>query len=170
MKAVSVVLLVVLVALAQVSVAPLFPVSAAIPDFALVTLVMLAVFAGPGTVMLALPLMAICVGFDSGREPGLLLMAYLPLLPLALFIEESRLPVNRYAQMTLAGVATGIWARTMLALGAIAGGAEPAIGTLAFGLLVPGLLVDFVLLTVVYTPFRVFGWSARGMSLQRSRW
>lgn len=170
MKAVGVVLLVVLVSLAQVSVAPLFPVSAAIPDWALVTLVMLAVFAGPNTVMLALPLMAICVGFDSDREPGLLLMAYLPLLPLALFIEESRLPVNRYAQMTLAGVATGIWARTILALGAIAGGAEPAIGTLAFGLLVPGLLVDFVLLTVVYTPFRVFGWSGRGMSLQRSRW
>jgi hypothetical protein len=110
--------------------------------------------------------MAICVGFDrtASRPPA---DGLPPATALALSIP---LPVNRYAQMTLAGVATGIWARTMLALGAIAGGAEPAIGTLAFGLLAPGLLLDFVLLTVVYTPFRVFGWSGRGMSLQRSRW
>lgn len=170
MKALGVVLLVVVIALAQVSVAPLFPVSAAIPDLALVALVMLTVHAGPTTVMLALPLMAISVGFDSDREPGLVLMAYLPLLPLALFLEESRVPLNRYAQMTAAGVATGAWARVTLALGAIAGGAEPATGTLIFGLILPGLLVDFVLLTVVYVPFRLFGWSGRGMTLQRSRW
>lgn len=170
MKPLGIVTLVVVVALAQVAVAPLFPVSAAIPDLALVTLVMLAVYAGPTTVMLALPLMAICVGFASSRDPGLLLMAYLPLLPLALFLEESRVPLNRYAQMTAAGMATGAWARSMLALGAIAGGAEPALGTLTFGLLFPGLLVDFALLTVVYVTFRVLGWSGRGMTLERSRW
>ena len=111
MKAAGVCLLVVVTALAQVAVAPLFPVSAAVPDYALVVLVILTVFAGPTTVMLAIPLMAICLGFASDRSPGLLLMAYLPLLPLALYAEDSRLPLNRYAQMVVAGVAAGIWAR-----------------------------------------------------------
>lgn len=163
-------LLVVMTALAQVSVAPLFPVSAAVPDYALVTLVILTVFAGPATVMVALPLMAICLGFASDRSPGLLLIAYLPLLPLALYAEDSRMPLNRYAQMTLAGIATGVWARWVLALGAIAGGADPSFGAIVGQLVIPGIFLDFALLTLVYAPFRLLGWSGRGMSLQRSRW
>ena len=170
MKALGVVLLVIVAALAQVSVAPLFPVSAAVPDYALVTLVILTVFAGPATVMLALPLMAICLGFASDRSPGLLLMAYLPLLPVALYVQDSRLPLNRYAEMTVAGVATGVWARTLLAFGAIAGGANPSFGAIIGQLVIPGLFLDFALLTLVYAPFRLLGWSGRGMSLQRSRW
>ena len=170
MKALGVCLLVVVTALAQVSVAPLFPVSAAVPDYVLVVLVILTVFAGPTTVMLALPLMAICLGFASDRSPGLLLIAYLPLLPLALYGEETRVPLNRYAQIVLAGLATGAWARTLLAFGAIAGGAEPAFGALVGQLVIPGLFLDFALLTLVYAPFRLLGWSGRGMSLQRSRW
>ena len=170
MKAVGVCLLVVVTALAQVSVAPLFPFSAAVPDYVLVVLVILTVFAGPTTVMLALPLMAICLGFASDRSPGLLLIAYLPLLPLALYGEETRVPLNRYAQIVLAGLATGAWARTLLAFGAIAGGAEPAFGAIVGQLVIPGLFLDFALLTLVYAPFRLLGWSGRGMSLQRSRW
>ncbi len=170
MKAVGVCLLVVTTALAQVSVAPLFPISAAVPDYALIVLVILTLFAGPATVMLALPLIAICLGFASDRSPGLLLMAYLPLLPLALYAEETRVPLNRYAQMVVAGLATGAWARTLLAFGAIAGGADPAFGALVGQLVIPGLFLDFALLTLVYAPFRLLGWSGRGMSLQRSRW
>lgn len=170
MKAAGVCLLVVVTALAQVTVAPLFPVSAAVPDYALVVLVILTVFAGPTTVMLAIPLMAICLGFASDRSPGLLLMAYLPLLPLALYAEDSRLPLNRYAQMVVAGVAAGIWARMLLALGAIAGGADASFGAMAGQLVIPGIFLDFALLTLVYAPFRLLGWSGRGMSLQRSRW
>lgn len=170
MRQLSIVVLVVITAVTQVSVAPLFPVSAAVPDIALVTLVILTVFAGPTTVMFGLPLMAICVGFDSDRQPGLLLMAYLPLLPLALFLEESRIPLNRYAQMALAGMATGAWARSVLAFGAIAGGADPAFGAIIGQLVIPGLFLDFALLTVVYAPVRLLGWTGRGMTLQRSRW
>ncbi len=170
MKNLGVGLLVVLIALAQVSVAPLFPVSAAVPDYALVLLVVLTVFAGPATVMVALPLMAVCLGFASDRSPGLLLLAYLPLLPLALYLENSQMPLNSYSQMALAGVATGAWARLILALGAIAGGADPSFGAIAGQLVIPGLFLDFALLTLVYAPFRLLGWSGRGMSLQRSRW
>ena len=170
MKSLGVVLLVVVTALAQVAVAPLFPISAAVPDYALVTLVLLTVFAGPAIVMLALPLMAICLGFAGDRSPGLLLIAYLPLLPLSLYVEDARVPLNRYAQMAIAGIVTGAWARTLLAFGAIAGGADPALGAITGQLVVPGLFLDFALLTVVYLPFRLLGWTGRGMSLQRSRW
>lgn len=163
-------LLVVLTALAQVSVAPLFPISAASPDYALVALVILTVFAGPTTVMVALPLMALFLGFASDRSPGLLLMAYLPLLPLALYLEDSRVPLNRYAEMAVAGMATGAWARLVLAFGAIAGGADPSFGAIVGQLVIPGLILDFALLTLVYAPFRLLGWTGRGMSLQRSRW
>ena len=170
MRAAGVSLLVVVTALAQVTVAPLFPVSAAVPDYALVVLVILTVFAGPTTVMVALPLMALFLGFASDRSPGLLVMAYLPLLPLALYVEDLRVPLNRYAQMAVAGVATGAWARLLLALGAIAGGADLSFGAIVGQLVIPGLFLDFALLTLVYAPFRLLGWSGRGMSLQRSRW
>ena len=170
MRAAGVCLLVFVTALAQVTVAPLFPVSAAVPDYALVMLVILTVFAGPTTVMVALPLTALLLGFASDRSPGLLVMAYLPLLPLALYVEDSRMPLNRYAQMAVAGVATGAWARLLLAFGAIAGGADPSFGAIVGQLVIPGLFLDFALLTLVYAPFRLLGWSGRGMSLQRSRW
>ena len=170
MKGLSIALLILLAGLSQVAVSPLFPVSAAVPDMSLVTLVMLAVFAGPTSVMIGLPLMAIFVGFDSGRQPGLVLMAYLPLLPVALFLEESRIPLNRYLQTTLAALFTGAWARTVMAFGAIAGGADPAFGALVGQLVVPGLVLDFALLTLVYAPVRLLGWSGRGVTLQRSRW
>jgi hypothetical protein len=33
--------------------------------------------------------------------------------------------------------------------------------------LIPGLFLDFALLSVVYVPLRLIGWSGQGMSLQR---
>jgi hypothetical protein len=58
----------------------------------------------------------------------------------------------------------------ILAFGAIAGGAEPAIGALISDVIVPGLVLDLSLLTVVYIPLRLAGLAGQGMTLQRSRY
>lgn len=161
---------VLLASIAQVTVAPLFPVSGATPEFVLLLLVLVAAFSSPSPVMVLTPIAAIAVGFLSDRAPGLMLLAYLPLLPLGLAIEESAVPVNHYLRTFAMMVMTGAWVRVLLALGAMAGGAEGAFGVLVRDVLVPGFVLDAVLLTVVYIPMRVAGWSGRGLTLQRSRY
>ncbi|MBI5948202.1 MAG: hypothetical protein HY875_08695 [Chloroflexi bacterium] len=159
-----------LAALAQVTVASLFPWQAALPDLALLTLLLFAAFAGPATVMVGLPLLAISLGFASDRSPALILLAYLPLLPIASGLEQSAVPLNRYTTWLIAGLATGAWARLILAFGAIAQGASADLGSLAFRLVLPGLILDGLLLSMVYLPIRAFGWEGRGPSLQQARW
>jgi len=159
-----------LAALAQVTVASLFPWQAALPDLALLTLLLFAAFGGPVTVMVGLPLLALSLGFASDRAPALILLAYLPLLPMASSLERSALPLNRYATWLLAGVATGAWARVVLALGAIAQGASADLSAVVFRLVLPGLVLDGLLLSLVYLPARALGWEARGPSLQRAGW
>ena len=102
-KALLIALLFFTAALAEVTVAPLFPISAAVPDIPLVTLVVVTAYAGPYAAMLGIPFVAICLGFASDRSPGVLLIAYLPLLPLAAILEESSLPLNRFARTLITG-------------------------------------------------------------------
>ncbi len=170
MKAVAIGVAALLASIAQVTVAPLFPVAGATPEFVLLLLVLIAAFSGPSPVMVLTPIAAVAVGFLSDRAPGLLLVAYLPLLPLGFAIEESAVPVNHYLRTLAMMVMTGLWARGLLALGAIAGGAEPAFGMLVSDVLVPGFILDAVLLSVVYIPMWLAGWSGQGMRLQRSRY
>ena len=74
-------------------------------------LVMVVAFGGPRAAMVAVPVVALSFAFASNRSAALVLLAYLPLLPLAFVLEEGGLPLNRFAQTLVAGVATGLWAR-----------------------------------------------------------
>jgi hypothetical protein len=170
MKFVAIAIVVVLAVLGQVTVASLFPISGAVADFPLVTLLLLSVFAGPRTVLIALPFAAIMLGFVSDRAPGLLLLAYLPLPPLALFLDESPLPLNHYARTALTCLGVGLWLRLVLALGAVAQGADMATAALIRDVMLPGAFLDLALLTVAYIPCRFIGWTGRGTTLQRSGW
>lgn len=167
MSRLAIAAILILVVVAQVTVAPLFPLRAAVPDFALLTLIGLAMYRRPATTMLALPILALLLAFSTDRAPGLLLLVYLPLLPLAALIEGADLPLNRYARITIALVVSGLWARTLLALAAIAQGAEPETGALVRQVLLPGMVLDWGLLTVVYVPSRLLGWRPQRMILQR---
>jgi cell shape-determining protein MreD len=167
MKGTAAVLGTVLAAIAQVTVAPLFPVSAAVPEFVLLALVIVAAFGNPRRAMVCVPVAAIAYGFLSDRSPALLLLAYLPLLPLGLYLEEARVPLNHYARTLVAALATGLWIRALLMLGTVVGGADATLGAAVGQVLVPGLFLDFALLSVVYVPLRLIGWSGQGMSLQR---
>jgi len=167
MKAIAAVGLTIFAAICQVTVAPLFPVGSVVFDFVLLSLVLVAAFGSPQRAMLCVPVAALAYGFLSNREPGLLVLAYLPLLPLGLYLEEARVPLNHYARTTFAFMATGAWVRSLLVLGAIVGGAEAGPGVVLTQVVLPGLLVDFALLSVAYVPLRLLGWSGQGMSLSR---
>jgi hypothetical protein len=168
MREIVVAVAVLFAALAQVTVAPLFPIQGALFDFVLVTLITVAVWAGPRAAMVSLPFAAIFLGFVSDRAPGLLILAYLPLLPLAFVVAEANLPLSRFVQTVLVGAGVGIWARLVLSLGAFVGGAEFTLSGLLFLVLVPGVFLDILLVTFVYLPFRLSGMHARPMTLHRS--
>ena len=167
MKAFLAVLLTIFAAMCQVTVAPLFPLWGVTFDFVLLTLVLVAAFGTPQRAMLCLPVAALAYGFLSNREPGLLVLAFLPLLPLGLYLEEARIPLNHYAHTLTAFLLTGAWARLLLVLGAVVGGAEAGPWTILSNVILPGLFLDFALLSVVYVPLRLLGWSGQGMSLSR---
>lgn len=159
---------VVLAAVAQVTVAPLFPLGSAVPDLLVATLVVVSVFAGPRRAMVAVPLGALLLSFGSGRSAALLLIAYLPLLPLAAFLQEANVPLTRFLQSLAAAVVTGAWARTVLALGAMTGGADPQLGTLVLSLLLPGVFLDALVVGAAYLPWKVARLPARPLSLART--
>ncbi|MEO8538707.1 MAG: hypothetical protein ABI577_03130 [bacterium] len=167
MKGIAAVLLVTFAAICQVTVAPLFPISAAVPEFVLLSLAVVTAFGNPRRGMVCVPVAAIAYGFLSDRAPGLLLLAYLPLLPLSLYLEQATVPLNHFARTMLAVLITGGWARTLLVLGTVVGGATAPVGSVIGQVLIPGLFLDFALLAIVYVPLRLVGWSGQGMSLQR---
>lgn len=169
MKALLVLGVTVLTAVAQVSVAPLFTASAATFDFALSAIALLMVFGGPRMAMAAVPLAAIFLGFLSDRSPGLLLVAYLPLIPAAAVLADLDVPLNSYARLVAVALGTGLFARTLLAVAAAAHGAEFPLAVVTFDLLLPGALLDFTIITILYFPFRFVGWEPRSMALQRGR-
>ena len=167
MKALMMAIFLLFACLAQVTVAPLFRVSGAEADLPLVVLALFAVFSGPPAVMLGTPFAAICLGFASSRSPGLLLIGYLPLLPLGMALEEWRVPLNRYGRMLAAGGLTGIWLRLVLVLGAVTSGATVAVAPVIGQVLIPGLIFDLALLTLAYVPLRFVGWNGRPLVLGR---
>ncbi len=170
MKGVGVTALLVIVALAQVTVAPLFTIRGAVPELGLLLLLLLALFAGPGSVMAGLPALALFQGFASDRAPGLLVIAYLPLLPFAAALEDWRVPLWEYPRAAIALVVAGFWLRGVLAFGAIAQGADPSFGALVLDVLIPGAFLDLALLTVAYVPLRFIGWGGQRLSLQGSHY
>jgi hypothetical protein len=163
-SAVGVVLL--LAVLLQVTVAPLFPVAGAVPDLTLLMLATVTVFLGPRWGMVCLPIVAVLLGFLTSHEPSVFILAYLPLLPLAAWMSGSGMPPTRFMQAIAAGALTGVWARTLLAAGAMASGADADIPGLIAVVLIPGLVLDLALLALAYAGCRVIGWEPQRASLR----
>jgi hypothetical protein len=163
-------LLVVFAGTAQVTVGSLFPLRGAVVDFGLLTVVLLALTAGPRAAMLAVPFCALTVGFASDRSPGLLVLAYLPVLPLGVMVEEARLPLPRYLQLCGLVVLCGAWARAVLAGSAMLQGADVAAMTVVRDLLAPGLVLDLFAFTAMYLPIRMIGRGADTFTLRQGRY
>jgi hypothetical protein len=155
---------------AQVTVASLFPLRGAVVDFGLLTVLLLALTAGPRAAMLAVPFCALTVGFASDRSPGLLLLAYLPVLPLGLIFEEARVPLPRYIQLCALLVVCGAGARLLLAASAIFQGADVAPAAMVRDVLAPGFVLDFLAFTAMYLPIRMIGRGADTFTLREGRY
>ncbi len=74
MRALLLVLLALATAVAQVAVAPFFPVLGAVAEFPVVALMLLAIFAGPHAVMIAFPILVLFLGFSTNVELAWLLV------------------------------------------------------------------------------------------------
>lgn len=159
-----------LAVVAQVTVAPLFPVAGAVPELVLVTLCLAAAFAGPGPVLVLTPAGAVMQGMIADRGAGLLLLAYLPVVVLGALLEDAPLPLGHAAKTWLMTLGSGLVARTILAVGAMLGGAPAAFGPLVTAVLLPGLFIDFVLLTLLYVPLRLAGLSGASFAGARGRY
>lgn len=154
----------------QVTVAPLFPISGANPEFVLLALCLLTAFGGPVPVMVLTPLGAVMLGLLSDRGAGLLLLAYLPVLPIAGLLAGLGRPFNHTTRTFAMTIGAGIAFRVVMSAGAMVGGAPVQIGPLVSDVLLPGMFVDLVTLTVCYVPLRLAGWTGRGFQEQRGRY
>jgi hypothetical protein len=170
MKPLALLVALIVLAVAQVTVAPLFPVASAQADLLLVALALLTVFAGRHAAMVSVPLMAIFLGFASDRSIGILILAFLPFPLLAFWLAEGGPPMTRFMQTLLAVVATGTWARTLLAMSAVAGGASLEVGALLVQYVIPGAFIDGLLLALCYLPLRLLRLEPRGLSPVRQRY
>ena len=169
MRALLLVLLVLATVLAQVAIAPLLPLAAAFVQLPVVMLLLLAVFAGPHPVMIALPVLVLFLGFSTNVDFEWLVVAYLPILPCAAWIQRQRvIPQTPYTLVLLVTVAAGIWARAILAGAAMTSGASPAFGPIFSDILLPGTVLDAVVLSVVYGTCRWIGWPTRSLDLERA--
>lgn len=170
MRAILTLLLIVFAGVAQVTVAALFPLRGAAVEFGLLTVIFLGLTSGPRTAMFALPCVALTIGFTSDRAPALLILAYLPALPVAAFVEQARMPVTRYLQLLGVIGLCGLWARATLTIGPVAQGADLPVLALFRDLLIPGMALDFISFTAIYVPIRMMGRGADTFTLERGRY
>lgn len=164
MRTAAVALVVVLAAAASAAVAPLFPLADAVVDAPLVALALLAGFAGPLAVMAALPALALLAGFALNTGPEWLIAAWTPLAPAAAWLQR-RAGGGRPSALALlaATLATGLWARALLAGVAVSAGAEPAPSALLAQLLAPGMALDGAAFAIGWFACRALGRELRSL-------
>ncbi len=159
MKLAATMLLLPLAAAVQSSAAPLFALSAATPAFALLVLGLLTIFRGQTTAMVATPVLAVAEAWARGVEPGLLLLAYFPLVPLVDVLRERTLSVSGPGLgLLLAVLLTGVWARSVIAVAAIVDGSSASALDVIALLVLPGFVLDLVITLITYSIVRpIFG-------------
>jgi hypothetical protein len=168
-RAALLVLLVLATVLAQVAIAPFFPLAGAVVDLPVVVLLLLAIFAGPGAVMVALPLLVLFLGFSTNAGYEWLVLAYLPILPCAAWIQRQPLiPQTPYALVLAMAVAAAVWTRLVFAGVALTSGASIDVSGLVADILAPGAAFDAVVLSVAYFLCRQVRLPTRSLDLDRA--
>lgn len=158
-----------LTAILQTSVAPLFPFSLAQADFALLFVAWIMFFRGPHTSMWVVPTLAVLLGFMTNHSPALFLLGFMPVVILAsvLRVDGTNLLLGKYWRAAGIVVATGTWTRSLFALIAIVQGADPSIGVLIGSIIIPGIFLDWALLTLAFVPSRLIGLDVANTALSR---
>lgn len=155
---------------AQVSVAPLFRFGGAELQPVLLFVLFVLLIEGPRPALVATPIAAIVLAFASGREPGLFVLGFVPLVLVAAWLDGMRLPVTRFSIIAATFIAAGAWFRLVLAIAAMVQGADPALWTLAWNVLLAGALLDLALLGIAYLPTTLVRLEHRALSLRSARY
>lgn len=159
-----------IIAALQVAVAPLFPIAGAQADLAMITILTVALLAGPRPAMVATPALAIAIGFAGSRSPGLLLVSYAAVLPLAAFMEGLPYSLGRFSRLLVTAVIAGAWGRFLLGVAAIAASSSFTITPLVFQVMLPGIVFDALLIGAVYLACQLSGAGLQRFTLQRAGW
>lgn len=170
MTALAVVVAAVLVATLQVAATPFFTVAGATAELGVAAILVALLVGGPRQAMLMTPAIALSVAFAGSRSPGLLLIGYTAVLPVGLALERYDLPPAPYLRFLATALLGGAWLRTVLALGAFAGGAAFAPLVLLRDVVTPGLAFDAALLTLLYVPLRLMGRAQLRFAVERRGW
>jgi hypothetical protein len=151
MKGIAVVVAVLVIPVAQYSVVPYFDVSGTVVDLMLITLALLVAFTSVGAMLAAIPAMAILAGLISDSSIVVLVLGYLPLLPLA-YTFETELPYDlpTFARLAIAVALTSVWVRLLGAAMLLIEGASFGPAELLTASILPGFLLDTVAFLIVY--------------------
>lgn len=144
MRMVAVAAGILLIATAQVAVAPLFPVLGSTAELPLAAAAILAWARGVKSLTVALPAIAIATGLVAGRDLGLYLVGYAALLPASALAGAYRWPLGSWPGALVALVATGIWFRSLLVVAALLDGAHVTAPEALRYALLPGAVADAV--------------------------
>jgi len=160
---------------AQLSVAPLFPLSGAAPDLGLILFAALSWRLGVASLLPAVPAYAAFFALLAGRSPLLSFVAYAgaasAFLLAARPVPGSRRPAERVGgAAALAALAlAGLWSRATFAVGSILAGASAGPWTLLSELLLPGALLDLAFYFFLVLLPGLVGWLLRGIARRGSR-
>ena len=145
-----------LVAVAQVTVAARYPLSAAFPDYMLVTLVVWAAIRPRDDSMVALPLGAFLVGATGPQSVMVLMLVYLTLLPAALVLRAIS-PLGSFLNSLVLLIGATLLRDLVFAAEAVSSGANVGATDLLFRAYFPGLALNLLLLPFFYLSLRYLG-------------
>ena len=175
MRALVLVALSLIVCAAQLSVAPLFPLSGAVPDLGLVFFAALAWRGGVSPLLVSAPAYAGWFALLAGRSPLLVFVAYAgaaaALLVLARPEPGARRPVERVSgAAAILGLSIGsLWTRASFAVGSMLAGASAEPWSLVADVIAPGLLLDLAFYCLLVLAPGLVGWLLRSVTRIGSR-
>lgn len=133
---------VLLVAAAQGTVAPLFPVAGATAELPLVAAALLGWLRGVRSTLVFVPAAAAATAALAGRDLGLYVVGYAAIVPALAAAGEHRWPLGRWMGAAVALVAAGAWFRLLLVAAALLDGAEMGATDVLRHAVAPGTAAD----------------------------
>ena len=151
-------IIIVITILAQVSIAPLLPISGAIIDTNLLAIVFISSYVSRKIALGALLFLTLLVGSITNIPYEWIFLSYLPAILLIHFFGlNTKNPRPYLIRMLAVGVITGIWTRILMSLVSFSEGVSALFTTVFTQILAPGILMDILVIAIFYGIFRLVG-------------
>ncbi|GEM_PF-2093126 len=151
-------IIIVITILAQVSIAPLLPISGALIDTNLLVIVFISSYLSRKIALGALLFLTLLAGSITNISYEWIFLAYLPAILLIHFFGLiTKDPSPHLIRILAVGAITGIWARILMSLVAFSEGASISLITVFTQILAPGILMDILAIAIFYGIFQIVG-------------